>query len=223
MNLFRKKNKKGSLETDNSFSNPSVLEVNLIKDEMAVDFEWNKRIFSLLLALFVSALFVTEIYLGLDWWQKEEEKKAVNLQNNYERVSREVQNTKAKAEEVMVFKDKLGVVQKMMDNHVYWTNFFSWLEKNTFNSVSYDGSFSGDISGSYALAATAKTYSDISWQTRHFKNDKYVINASVSSGSMGDGKEEKEGEAQEDEAKVAEEEKVSFSLDLEVKPEIFFR
>lgn len=223
MNFFSRKNKETGLELENNFSNPSVLEVNLIKDEMAVDFEWNKRVFSLLLSLFVSALFVTEIYLGLDWWQKQEEKKAVSLQNNYERLSKEVQSTKAKAEEVMIFRDKLGTVQKMMDNHIYWTNFFSWLEKNTFNSVSYGGSFAGDISGSYLLSATAKTYSDISWQAKHFKNDKYVVRAAVSSGSMGGGKEDEDKARQEDDKKGAEEEKVSFSLDLEVKPEIFFR
>ncbi len=216
--LFSKsKNKKKNLDLGSSFSNPEVLEVNLIRDEMEVDFELNKRLFSLFLVLFVAGLFVAEIYFGLDWWQKQEEAKALVLQNDYEKVSREVKNIKTKAEEVTVFKDKLVVSKKMMDNHIYWTNFFTWLEKNTLNSVSYSG-FSGDTSGLYNLGATAKNYSDISWQVKNFQSDKYVNLASVTSGSYGGGDKNNS-----EEKKVSADQSVAFSLELEVKPEIFFR
>lgn len=216
--LFSKlKNKKKNLDLGSSFSNPEVLEVNLIKDEMEVDFELNKRLFSLFLVLFVAGLFVAEIYFGLDWWQKEEEYKAVTLQNDYIKVTREVKNIKAKVQEVTNFKDKLVVSKKMMDNHIYWTNFFTWLEKNTLNSVLYNG-FSGDVSGIYTLGATAKNYRDISWQVKNFQNDKYVNLASVSSGSYG-----KSDQDNSEEKKDLADQTVNFSIELEVKPEIFFR
>ena len=104
---LKKKNPKPI--SDSSFVNPEVLEVNLIKDEMEANFELNKRLFSLFLALFIAALFVTEIYFGLDWWQTEEEKKAVSLKNDYEKVNQDVRNTRTKAEEMMTFKDKLAL------------------------------------------------------------------------------------------------------------------
>lgn len=219
MSLFNLKNNKNKKIENSGFVNPEVLEVNLIKDEMEVDFEWNKRMLSLFLPLFVAALFVVEIYFGLDWWQKQEEQKAVNLRNDYEIVSQNVKNIKAQAEEVMIFKDKLVVSQKMIDNHIYWTNFFTWLEKNTLNSVSYGGSFSGDISGSYNLGATTKNYRDISWQVKQFRTDKYVSSVDVSAGASG-GSDDKN---QETIKKVNDVPPVSFNLELKVKPEIFYR
>ncbi|MFZ2310028.1 MAG: hypothetical protein WAW11_00600 [Patescibacteria group bacterium] len=219
MSLFNLKNNKTKKIENSGFVNPEVLEVNLIKDEMEVDFEWNKRMLSLFLPLFVAALFVAEIYFGLDWWQKQEEQKAVSLKNDYETVSQSVKNIKAQAEEVMIFKDKLVVSQKMIDNHIYWTNFFTWLEKNTLNSVSYGGSFSGDISGSYSLSATTRNYRDISWQVKQFRTDKYVSFVDVSDGASGSGGDKNA----ETEKKVNETPPVSFNLELKVKPEIFYR
>jgi hypothetical protein len=217
MQLFNFKNKKVKKIEDSGFVNPEVLEVNLIKDEMEVNFEWNKRMLSLFLPLFVAGLFVVEIYFGLDWWQTQEEQKAISLKNDYEKVSQNVKNIKVQAEEVMIFKDKLAVSQKMIDNHIYWTNFFNWLEKNTLNSVSYGGGFSGDISGKYNFGATTKNYSDISWQVKQFKSDKYVSLVSVASGAAGGSdKDNKEN-------KKTGEQTVSFALELQVKPEIFFR
>lgn len=225
MPFLNLKKKNVSPPSNSSFVNPEVLEVNLIKDEMEVDFELNKRLFSLFLALFVAGLFVAEIYFGLDWWQTEEEKKAVSLKNDYEKVSQDVRTTKAKAEEMMTFKDKLAVSQKILDNHIYWTNFFTWLEKNTLNSVSYNGGFSGDISGSYNLGATANNYSDISWQVRNFKNDKYVVSALVNTGSGGINKALEIATTTDTKigTSVTENPKVSFNLELKIKPEIFFK
>lgn len=218
MQLFNFKNKKTKKIEDSGFVNPEVLEVNLIKDEMEVNFEWNKRMLSLFLPLFVAGLFVAEIYYGLDWWQKEEEQKALILKNEYEKISEDVNNIRSQAEEMLIFKDKLIVSKKMIDNHIYWTNFFNWLEKNTLNSVFYGSSFSGDISGKYSLGATTKNYRDISWQVNQFRGDKYVTAVSVNAGSI-----EGEEGVNEQEKESIDEQVVSFSVDLEIKPEIFFR
>jgi hypothetical protein len=222
MQLFNFKNNKIKKIEESGFVNPEVLEVNLIKDEMEVNFEWNKRMLSLFLPLFVAGLFIAEIYFGLDWWQKQEEQKAISLKNDYEKVSQSVKNIRAQAEEVMIFKDKLAVSQKMIDNHIYWTNFFSWLEKNTLNSVTYSGGFTGDISGEYNFGATTKNYSDISWQVKQFRADKYVSSVNVGSGSAS-GYSSQSEESGDGQKKTVSEPVVSFDLELNVKPEIFFR
>ena len=217
MQLFNLKNNKAPKIENSGFVNPEVLEVNLIKDEMEVNFEWNKRLLSLFLPLFVAGLFLAEIYFGLDWWQTQEEQKAISLKNDYEKVSQNVKNIKTQAEEVMIFKDKLAVSQKLIDNHIYWTDFFTWLEKNTLNSVSYGGGFAGDISGTYNFGVTAKNYSDISWQVKRFRDDKYVSSVNVNSGALAGGSDS----VSPDQKPINQ--SVSFGLELKVKPEIFFR
>lgn len=214
MKIFNKKLKKTNLQPEDGFTNPEVLDVNLVKDEISVDFNWSKHLFSLFLTIFIASLLVFEIYYGLDWWQKQEEEKTLALKVELEQVSQQIKNINQNSKDFVSFKEKLELTKEMADTHVYWTNFFNWLEKNTLNSVTYQG-FSGDISGEYSLSANARTFSDISWQVKTFKDSKYVISAEVSSGAAS--KNEEEGQVS------SAENGVSFNVDLKVKPEIFYK
>lgn len=210
MKFFNKKLNSSSKLKDN-FLNPEVLEVNLVKDEVGVEFNWSKHLFSLFLALIAASLLVIEIYYGLDWWQKQEEQKTVAIVTEYEEVGRQIKNIDANAKDFTIFKEKLALTKKMADSHIYFTDFFTWLEKNTLNSVVYGG-FSGDTSGIYSFGATAKNFSDISWQVKHFRNNKYVESVSVDSGSSSRTDDKKNTDST-----------VTFSLSLKIKPEIFYR
>lgn len=211
MDLFKKKLNKPVNKNDN-FINPEVLEVNLVKDEVSVEFNWRKHLLSLFLTMFVAALLVAEIYYGLSWWQKQEEEKTAVINAELQSITNQVKKINANAKDFTSFKDKLSLTKNLADNHIYWTDFFNWLEKNTLNTVSYSG-FSGDISGSYNLAASAKTFSDISWQVKAFKNDPFTDSVKVDSGSSG----RTEGGIE------ISENPVSFSIGLKVKPQIFYR
>ncbi len=210
MDLFKKKLNTVSSKEDN-FINPKVLEVNLIKDEVIVDFNWKKHLISLFLTLIVAASFVAEIYYGLSWWQQQEEEKTAAINLELQGVTGQIKKINNNAKDFTSFKDKLTLTKQMADTHIYWTDFFNWLEKNTLNSVVYSG-FSGDITGDYNLSATAKNFSDISWQVKAFKNDKFTDFVEVSSGSSG-----------RNELSTNSDNKVSFSLRLKVKPQIFYR
>jgi len=212
MKFFTKK-LNNNFKKEDSLINPKILEVNLIKDEVGIEFEWGRHLLPFFLALIFSTLLVAEIYYGLDWWQKQEEQKTITLNDEYKIVSRQISNINAKSNDVIIFKDKLQITKKLADSHVYWTDFFDWLEKSTLNSISYGG-FSGDLTGKYSLSATAKTFSDISWQVKAFKDNKFIDSVRVDSGSSGRADEK---------APVSSNNAVSFSLDLKVKKDIFYR
>lgn len=212
MKFFNKKLNKGFTDKSDNFINPKVLEVNLVKDEVGIEFNWSKHLLSLFLTLFVSALLVVEIYYGLDWWQKQEEDKTSAINAELATTTQQVKNISNNSKDFSVFKDKVALTKQMADNHIYWTNFFNWLEKNTLNSVSYSD-FSGDTSGSYNLGATAKTFSDISWQVKAFKDNPMLGTVWVDSGSAG----------RSDSKNPVSDANVSFSIGLKVKPQIFFR
>lgn len=211
MKFFNKKPNKGFTDKSDNFINPKVLEVNLVKDEVGIEFNWSKHLLSLFLTLFVSVLLVVEIYYGLDWWQKQEEDKTVAINAELATTTQQVKNISNNSKDFSIFKDKVGLTKQMADSHIYWTNFFNWLEKNTLNSVTYSD-FSGDTSGSYNLGATAKTFSDISWQVKAFKDNPMLNTVWVDSGSAG-----------RSEGKDSVVNAVSFSIGLKVKPQIFFR
>jgi hypothetical protein len=205
------KSKKGTQEKiqKNIFQNPKILEVNLIKDEIRIAFDWYKNISVLLFVLFITGFFIAEIYFGLDWWEKQEIAKAQSLNDNISQVNREISKIKAAADEALAYKDKSTEVGRLLNEHIYWSNFFSWLEKNTLSTVKYDG-FSGGTEGIYALSARAYSYAEVSWQVKAFAKNEFVKNIevlSVISNSTGKLKSAESG--------------VNFSLNFELDPDIF--
>lgn len=193
--------------------NPKILDVNLIKDEVKVAFDWNKNLLILLLVLILAGLFIAEIYFGLDWWEKQEIEKSQILNEQVLDIGRELNQLKGQNGEVLVFKEKSALAGQLMSSHVYWSNFFSWLEKNTLSSVAYR-SFSGGLNGKYSLAATAGDFADVSWQAKAFLKDPLVKKVDISSASFS-GNQEEIGQLKGT--------KVDFNLNLEISPDIFIK
>jgi len=209
MLFFKSKKENQEKIQKNIFQNPKILEVNLIKDEVRISFDWNKNISVLLFVLFIAGFFIAEIYFGLDWWEKQEIAKAQSLNDNISQVNREISKIKATADEALAYKDKSVEVGRLLNEHVYWSNFFSWLEKNTLSTVKYDG-FSGNTDGIYSLSAKAYSYAEVSWQVKALAKNEFVKNIevlSVLSGKTGKLKTAESG--------------VNFSLSFELNPDIF--
>jgi hypothetical protein len=210
MFLFKKKSNKKEKESDrkSSSQNPKILEVNLIKDEAIISFDWNKHIFILAATLFLAGLLVAEIYFSLGRWEEQEISKAQTVSQEISKINQEASKLKAQAAPGLAYKEKAATFTGLLKNHIYWSNFFNWLEKNTLSSVRY-GDFSGDLTGLYAFAAKTKTLADVSWQVKAFLNDPLTQKALVGSVDYSKGK---------DKTKASE---VDFNLELQVNPEIF--
>lgn len=194
--------------------NPKILEVNLIKGEAQIVFNWRKNLLMTAIVLIVSAAFTAELYFGLDMWEKSESLKSQALAEETENLGREIKEIQAKADAALNFKAKSGEVSRLIDEHIYWSNFFDWLEKSTLNTVEF-ADFQGGTDGSYELKATAASFQDVSWQVKVFLDDPLVKRANVSQVSFAE-------EANiNDEKNLETKNRVSFSLSLEVSPEIF--
>jgi len=210
MLFLNRKLKSGEIKKQ-ALRNPKILEVNLIKDEIRISFDWNKNLSVLAVVLFIAGLFLIEIYLGLDWWEKQENLRLQTLSEKIAAVNQEMTKLKSAADEALTYKEKTSEATKLLADHVYWSNFFSWLEKNTLSSVKYGG-FEGDLTGKYNLSAKAKSYADISWQVKAFLNSSSTKAATVTSANTGTG-----GNAGE----VSKNPEVDFTLKLEIDPAIF--
>lgn len=209
LSINKKPKKQGS--APNLSFNPDILDVNLVKDEVAVEFDWRRHILFTFVVLVLAAALVAEIYYGLSWWQKQEEERAEGLKAEHATISRQIKNINANAKDFVGFRDKLSLTEQLMDNHIYWTNFFNWLERNTLNSVTYTN-FDGDISGDYIMSAQGSKFSDVSWQTKSFKDSPMVVSVRVDEGVSG----------KSDERAPIQNNSVLFDIVLKVKPEIFY-
>jgi hypothetical protein len=163
----------------NAFSNPEILEVDLIKDEVEVGFNWRKNLWIMAGLVFLVVIVAGEIYGTLYLWEKNEiYLKADKLRSETKIIDKEISEAKAKATEATAFKDELNFLSPIFNGHIYWTNFFKYLEKNTLADVSY-ASFKGDTSGNYALHAFVKDFRAIGVQLKSFLSDPETTTATI--------------------------------------------
>lgn len=209
--MFFSKQKKRKIEAKkNLVQNPKILEVNLIKDEVKIAFDWNKNISLLLLVLFITGLFIGEIYYGLDWWEKQENIKSQAISDEINKVNADIKQIKDESDEAFVYKDKSIELGRLLNNHIYWSNFFSWLEKRTLSTVSFND-FSGKADGIYSLNAKAQSYAEVSWQVKNLADSSIVKKVDVFDVALISGKDKDKNT----------ERGVNFVLELEVDPVIF--
>lgn len=231
--LFGRNSKNNQNEEAKVLNNPKILEVNLIKEEERLEFDWKKGVKALLFALGVTAFIIIEIYLGLDWWQKDEEARLEQTKAETSKVSKEVAEFRKSAADALAYQDKTLEVDRLLGEHIYWTNFFKWLESNTLSTVSF-GSFSGTNDGQYTLAGTAGSFAEVSWQIQRLANDPLVLHVESMTVSSGEERTREDIAAQAAAAKQAtstpgSEEVaapapvagVAFNLALEIDPAIF--
>jgi len=199
---------KDNKKTD-TLRNPEVLGVNLVREESLVFFDWARHLLILVLMLGVASFLVAEIYFGLSWWEKKEAISADKVRAEAIVVKEATEKLKQNAVAALAYKDRSMAFGQLLDNHIYWSNFFSWLEKNTLSSVKYEG-FNGNVSGLYSLSARANDYAEASWQVKAFQLDPLTEKVEVLSVAAA---------TQEKETLISD--SVSFSLKLQVKPEMF--
>ena len=213
-NFSSKKNKKVVKKKSDSSQNPKILEVNLIKNEMQVAFDWSHHLSTLFFAVMVTVLFVVEIYFGLNWWNDYEGERVLASETKFNEVSQDIRSLKTESDQILAFKKRVDAADSLIGNHIYWTNFLDWLEKNTLSTVTYAG-ISGKNDGIYDLTASANAFREVSWQTRAFMADPAVISVRVDKANL------QKSDKAEDDTSTAAVAAVSFNLSLEVDPQIF--
>ncbi|MDI3496495.1 MAG: hypothetical protein PWQ35_516 [Patescibacteria group bacterium] len=229
MKLFKRK---ADDKLNSVLKNPKILEVNLIKEEAQMEFNWRRNLRSLFFALGVTLFIIIEIYYGLDWWQKDEEARLAGTQAQIKTISGEIATMRESAKDALSYQAKTKEIEGLFANHIYWTNFFSWLEKNTLSTVSFNA-FSGDLEGEYSLSGTANTFAEVSWQAKKMLEAPFVKEVEILNASFGETKSKEELEEEIAEAENQTEDgivvvppsppTVSFTLDLTIDPEIFHK
>lgn len=177
---------------------------NLIKNQATVFFNWHEHFLVLILSVIISCLAISLVYVSLLVWQKERLQNNQSVVLNTRVLEAEIDKNESDIKEVIAFNDKLGLVASLLDNHVYWTEMFAFLENNTLKDIYYE-SFKGDLSGSYAIPAVSRSLDAVSLQLEVLKTNR-GIEATYDLKPSGD-----------DRAKVL------FNLGLSLDPTIFLK
>ena len=127
MGLFTRKTKTNS-DGSKMLKNPKILEVNLIKEEAQLDFNWRRNGKALVFVLGVTIFIILEIYFGLSWWQQDEEARLEGIKAEITNISKQISETHIEAKDALAYQEKTKLVGGLLDNHIYWTNLFNFLE-----------------------------------------------------------------------------------------------
>lgn len=205
----------------------NVLDVDLIKGEQEKKLNWSKYVAFIFLVVVASSVLALEAYWLIGWWENKENQRSQEIETNIKNVKEQISQLEEEYQALTEFKVKADVLEDLLDQHPYWTNFFNWIERITLSNVTWD-SFSADLSGSYSLNGEANTFADISWQVRSFLENEFVEDVGVSSGTGGLREETREipGLLDDEGDPIMEtylESNVTFSLDLQINPALFYR
>lgn len=148
-----------------SWESFGVVHTNLIREHRGMFLNWQSKILWLLLFVAIAGLASIAAYGFLLILEKDKISSSQGAFANLTGIVAQIQSEEVYAEEILTFNNKLLAVDYLLNNHIYWTNFYKFLEDNTINDVYYE-KFSGDLSGKYILPAVAKDYRSISTELR---------------------------------------------------------
>ncbi len=201
----KKEEKKIEKQPEAEWYNPDVLDSNLIKGEVISFFDWKKKIVVLVGSIVTSCLLIAVVYGGLFYYEKMQEAEGEAVYNKILDLDKKIEQKKEGLEEILSFQKRLKLVSSLLDEHVYWNNFFGFLEKHIIESV-YFVNFIGDTKGVYGIEAIGQEYKNIVEQVEAFRTDKLTEKAEVKEGQIAKGK-TSDG--------------VKFNLELTVNSDIF--
>ncbi len=200
----------------NGWQASGILKTNLVENEVTTVINWKKNIIILSSVLGVVVLIIVVLYGGLIFWERSALQKEEALDAEITELKKAIAETKIKMKEVDAFRERLQLAGNLLDKHIYWTNFFSFLEKNILPDVYLTADFSGTPEGEYSFSALTTNFSRLADQIRFLRANKNVISVSVDGGKLvSDGSGSVSGAGMVD--------MIEFILNLKIKPEVFYK
>lgn len=213
-----------------SWSRPAITETNLVNNQTTLYFNWNKFWLDLIQWLVVTLFFLSLCGSLFYLWRRNQTKQVGDIVQRLARINRLVNLTENEVSGVLDFRLRLIMVSELLNKHIYWNNFFSFLEKNTLPNVFYQD-FIGDTNGDYILKARTDNFDSMAKQLKVFRQSPDVLEVSSEGGEMVKNEPviiESSDEEQLDNQEVIVENivpvtQLNFSIRLKIKPELFSR
>ncbi|MFA6215884.1 MAG: hypothetical protein WC768_04930 [Patescibacteria group bacterium] len=214
-NLFRrKKTNKMKEGKNNKVEKPErIVDVNLIPQELAEapELEVSKKLFTAGITVVAAILLVIGGYLGITWYQLKITQQIEGLQSELVTLTQQIVETEKGKTAATGLQNFLGVVNGLLNNHIYWTKFFTFLEKYTIDEVYYTN-FSMAGQDKLVLSAVGKDYRSVAQQLVEFQQASDFIKSVRIDAASADIDQE-----------TGKYKGVSFNINLELLPNVFIK
>lgn len=196
---------------DKPWQGQKLIKTNLIQSEVVSFLDWSGRVKMLIIAVAVPLGLTLAAFVGLTVWDIKARTEAETLGGEIDSLSKRIDQAESNVESVDLFKNKLVLVDKLLDMHIHWTNLFAFMEENILSDSTIMGGFSGQLDGHYSFSIIGTSYNDVIKQLNVLREEELVDSASIKQASLSAGK---------DAASVS---GVSYSLELKLNPNIFLK
>lgn len=187
-----------------------VLEMNLAEGQIINYFDWKRGGGILASVIILILIILGGVYWGISMWGDYRAEKNEFFSEKSEKMEEQIEHLQENTQDAFIYKQKLQIAEMLLDDHVYWTNFFELLEDRTFSDVYYIG-FQGDIKGQYTISTQARDLSMIDSQVQYLQEADMIKDAKVR-GAVNAEEQSAEGQG----------EGVAFDLELKVEPGVFY-
>lgn len=204
---------------------PHVLKTNLIRDEVTTFFEWRKNLIKLSVYLIVSSMIVGGLYLALLQYEKESSKYGDDIVREIEKIEKTIASLEEKKNNADQLRGDVEIVQELLEKHIYWSEFFKFLEDNLLPNVYLTDGISGEADGNYSFSAVTDNFSTITDQIRVLNANENVKSVSVLSANLSERKDKIDdikGEKEENIEEITIDE-INFTMELVVDNSLFFK
>ena len=204
-----------------SWTRPTITETNLIKGQTTLYFNWRRFWLDLIQWLVITLFFLSLCGVLFYLWRQNQNKQTTDTVQRLAKVDQLVTLAENEVGDVLDFRLRLMLVSELLNSHIYWSNFFSFLEKNTLPNVFYQD-FSGDTSGEYILKARTDNFDSMAKQLKVLRRAADVLEVDSEGGDMIKNEPVVDESGTSSEVTTTPATQLHLSIKLKIKPELFF-
>lgn len=167
-------------ETDPEPMAEAPFEVNLLPASLLKELTPESKASRLVKTVLVTTTCVGLVYMGMIMYRAYFIYQTKNNQIEITRLETEIAKYSTLQTDINAANAKVVAIDDLLNQHVYWTNFFALLEHYTLPNVQYI-TFSGNVEGNVTLQAVTTDFASVSRQVEVFRDaTEFITNISVS-------------------------------------------
>jgi hypothetical protein len=131
-------------------------DINLIPEEL-LQIRYKKsrqKTVTIMMSVLIPALIITGLFVIIDQQQRLIDRNIIQLNDDRDKLNEYFERFENVQKKNIKLQDKLLTINELLQKHIYWTKFFSLLERYTLDDVHYTD-FTADTSGQFVLPAVS--------------------------------------------------------------------
>jgi len=161
----------------------SSFDVNLLSGEYSRSFSKEKPLFTLLSFIGATFVLIVVIFTGLNVYNKKSENKIENVETISKALEETIATYKSIDQEDSKLRQKIDIVEKLLDNHISWYSFLDKLENETIPEITYLD-IAASSEGAISITALAKDYTSLARQMTVFSKVDWIKNLDITSATL---------------------------------------